>query len=291
MTAWKLLDCTGPRIYERPLGLTELGFYWDGRFNGTADTLQNAMVEIIDPEKQHLFSVENVTRTWLALKQQFPLLGAYLVDRKEGTDVAFTVTEDRLAFSGPEEIYFQTVSSLAEAQTFADNVIHGKRSLSGELLARLVILPRSDQISHVHVLIHVAHCITDGVANTTLLRSFLDVISSEPISTKWDLHERLTLALASEDLVPTPLSNRAKRRWHRAMGQVLSSNRVGKITVHISSDIKFNFLTSFRYRAVTHYQESLRSSSRSVLLIQVSQQSRSHKKSLVKFCRPAAKTE
>jgi hypothetical protein len=232
MVHWKLCSSATQyphRTFERPLGLTELGFYWDSNFEGTADTLQHAIVEIEHPL---LISVENITRTWIMLKHQFPLLGSYLAERREGEEVVFVVEEDRLDTCGPDEIAFQPISSLQEAQKFVDSAVNGQRLLSNVLLARLFILPRTDEKARAHIVIHVAHCVTDGIANATLLRRFLDILSSAPCDQAWKIEERLALAVASEDLVPTSTINAtARKRWHRAIGHTLTSIRVAKITV------------------------------------------------------------
>ncbi|KAF9464774.1 hypothetical protein BDZ94DRAFT_1255858 [Collybia nuda] len=215
------------RTFERPLGLTELGFYWDGNFNGTADIIQHTIVAIEDPR---LVGVHNVTRTWIALKRQFPMLGSYISDNRRGKDgVTFVVEEDRLGVCSPDEIKFQVISSLQEAQGFVNKVVNGKRSLSNALLARLFILTRTDDKSHVHVLIHIAHCITDGMANTSLLKHFLDILSSPSSHQSWIIEERLALAMASEDLVPK-INNKARQRWYRAIGCILASLRTEQIT-------------------------------------------------------------
>ncbi|KAF8077876.1 hypothetical protein FPV67DRAFT_17561 [Lyophyllum atratum] len=245
MTTWNLRRTVPPRIYERPLDVTELGFYWDSKFNGTADTLQHAVVEILDPLNQNIFGIENVTRAWQALKQQFPLLGSCLEEQGDGDQAVFVVAEDRLESCGPGEISFQSVQSLGAAQEFADGVVNGERLLSDNLLARIVILHRTDQISHVHLVIHVAHCITDGMANATLLRSFLDIISSPHIGTRWDIEQRLALALPSTEMVPDVKLNRARYRWHRAIGQTLSAVRLSKITGGHTLPRKFTHLTPY----------------------------------------------
>lgn len=239
------------RIFERPLGLTELGFYWDGKFKGTADTLQHAIVEVENP---HLLGVHNVTRTWIALKRQFPLLGSYLSDRRDRGQVVFVVEESRLDIFGPGEITFQDISSPREAQEFVDNVVNGEGLLSDGLLARLFILARTDEKSHVHVLIHVAHCITDGIANANLLKNFLDILSSPP-SHPCNIEERLALAIASEDLVPK-INNTARERWYHAIGHTLALIRMEKITVHIL-DLNVSSEASeirSQYRVVIHCQ-------------------------------------
>ncbi|KAG5647225.1 hypothetical protein DXG03_000760 [Asterophora parasitica] len=148
-STWTPRRTVYPRIFERPLGITEHGFYWDSRFNGTADVLQHAVVEILGPTNQTIFDVENVTRTWQSLKQQFPLLGSRMEESISGDSVSFVVAEDQLENCGPGEISFHSVHSMSEAHEFADDVVNGERLLSNDLLARIVILSRTDQKSHV----------------------------------------------------------------------------------------------------------------------------------------------
>ncbi|RDB21134.1 hypothetical protein Hypma_011674 [Hypsizygus marmoreus] len=249
---WTLQSNVPTRIYERPLGLTELGFYWDCQFNGTADTLQHAIVEVLDSKHQHLFSIENVTRTWVALKQRFPLLGSRLAERRKGGDMVFVIAEDRLGYCGPGEMSMQDASSLAEAEALADSAVNGERLLSNELLARIVILRRTDQINQVHVLIHVAHCITDGIANASILRCFLDMLSSENGPGKWDLEERLALAASSEDLAPGRQLNQARHRWQYAIGKTIASNRLARLKGGHSLPRRFTQLTPFRPARSAH---------------------------------------
>ncbi|KAG6917961.1 hypothetical protein DXG01_017145 [Tephrocybe rancida] len=219
---WSVRPNILPRTFERLLGRNELGFYWDSQFNGTADTLQTAIIEKLDLLDQDLFGVENISKAWGTLKRQFPLLGSRL-EVQGGERVSFVVAEDRLEHSGPGEISFETVTTLAEAHAYVDEVVNGKRPLSDNLLARIVVLARTDQLNQVHVLIHVAHLITDGVGNTTILRSFLDILSSPPSKKQWDIEQRLSLAIPPDVLAPgnKAAQNRARLRWHRSIGHAL----------------------------------------------------------------------
>jgi hypothetical protein len=232
---WILRDATS-RTYERPLGLTELGFYWDSKFDGTADTLRYAVIDIGAPNfipSTQLFSVENVTRTWIALKRQYPLLGAQLAERRQRKEVSFSVSQERLNNCTPQEISFQSISqlslsSLGELEAIMEGMLNGKRLLSDELLARLFILIHTGQDNRVCVLLHVAHCITDGIANANLMKSFLDTLSSKPSAIQWDLEERLALAVASERLIG---DTNPKQKWHYAIGRTLASIRLERQTV------------------------------------------------------------
>ncbi|KAG6866976.1 hypothetical protein C0991_003892 [Blastosporella zonata] len=241
---WTIRSNVFPKTFERLLGRNELGFYWDSRFNGTADTLQTAIIENLNPTDRDLFNVDNISKAWSALKRQFPLLGSR-VEVQKGEQISFVVAEDRLEHSGPGEITFQSVTSFTEAQTCIDDVINGERLLSDNLLARVVILPRTDQINHVHVLIHVAHLITDGMGNSSLLCSFLDVLSSLPNGRQWDLEQRLSLAVPSDLLASGNMKKGARVKWHRAIGQVISALRFSKINGGHTLPRNFTNLTQY----------------------------------------------
>ncbi|KAG6810191.1 hypothetical protein H0H92_012955 [Tricholoma furcatifolium] len=231
MTFWTLRPNTLSRTFERQLGSNELGFYWDSQFSGTADTFHAAIVENIDSFGQNLFEVENVTATWRTLKQNFPLLGAHL-EVQEGEDqVFFVVSEDQLQHTGPAEVSFHNVASLADAQAYLENMIGGERLLSNNLLARVVILSRSDMKNHFHVIFHVAHLITDGMSNQTILRSFLDILSSQKFDQQSDLEKNLALAIPSDALVLNNGTNRARLRWFMAVARIISAIRSSKIAI------------------------------------------------------------
>jgi hypothetical protein len=234
---WVPRDATS-RTYERLLGLTELGFYWDSRFNGTADTVRYA---IIDAESSisctRLFGVENVTRTWLALKQQYPLLGSQLSERQQREEVVFVVSEERLSRCTPEEISFSSISSqldlssTGDVEAFIDGMLNGKRLLSNELPARLFILTPTNKENRVCVILHAAHCITDGISNANWIKSFLETLSSQPGIARWDMEDRLALGVASEKLIGDIGSSKARQKWHYAMGRILASNWMKKRVV------------------------------------------------------------
>jgi hypothetical protein len=228
------------RTYERLLSPTELGFYWDSRFNGTADTVRYAIIDI-DTQgsvpSTRLFGLENVTRTWVALKQQYPLLGSQLSERQQREEVVFVVSEERLSHCTPEEVSFSTISSeldlssLGGVEAFIDGMLNGERLLSNELPARLFILTPTNKENRVCIILHVAHCITDGISNANWVRSFLETLSSQPGISRWDLEDRLALAVASESLIGDFNSSKARRRWHYAMGRILASNWMKKRVV------------------------------------------------------------
>ncbi|KAJ3915996.1 hypothetical protein F5877DRAFT_47500 [Lentinula edodes] len=234
--------------YERLLGPNELGFYWDSAYRGTADTLQHATVEetIQSQPQTHLNSRENVHAAWVTLKTRYPLLGAIIEERpiKNSEHIYFVVDPARLytaesPHAHPREVVFLSCDSEEEVEFLAEGIINGFRLLSNSLPACLFFIRRTDCPSTFHVMIHAAHLITDGIANSTLLSEFLDLLSRGSgldslvnVPDKGALEGRLKLSISSEALYPdeTPNYSKAKRRWHRILGKVLLELRSAKLS-------------------------------------------------------------
>ena len=79
-------------------------------------------------------------------------------------------------------------------------ILNRKRTLSDDLLGQIFILKRTDVPNEYHVLLHVTHLITDGMGNTTLLRTLLDTLSSSVGSPIPDLEERLAMVWGIDNL-------------------------------------------------------------------------------------------
>ncbi|KJA27097.1 hypothetical protein HYPSUDRAFT_35660 [Hypholoma sublateritium FD-334 SS-4] len=215
----------GKEIYERPLGLLELGFYWDGVFERTADTLQHAEIAVdstrLDPK--HACSYASISRTWMRLKQQFPLLGARIEERDENA-VFFVVAVESLHQCRPEEITFRNVSSADEALDIMKSLAVNERLLSNDFLARLLVVRRTD-VEHVfHIIINVSHAITDGMANITILKTFVDEVARDDASFKhWDLSQQLALSDSTDRLYPLAKFSIAKQRWRLAVAKIITA--------------------------------------------------------------------
>lgn len=229
-------------IYERPLGLLELGFYYDSVFEGTADTLQHTEIGIDPIKTKDIFSYTNISRTWINLKQQFPLLGARIEERDEDS-IFFVVEAENLRQSRSEEITFQDITSAQEADDTMKRIIVKERLLSNDLLARIFILRRTDVVDVFHVFLHVAHSITDGMSNITILKTFLnEVCRQDSPAQTWNLTRQLALSEACENLYPQLRMNIAKRRWRLAVAKILATKRMGRFTTvnYLFPIISFN---------------------------------------------------
>lgn len=225
-----------PRAHERPLGLTERLFYWDSLFAGTADTLQVAHVEVRGEGREVIFSISNVENAWTSMKRQFPLLGSRMERRADG-HIFFVIEEDQLGICGPHEVEYLPASSAEQVDEFVQRVMNGQRMLSSTQLARIFVIPDVENVNRFCVLVHVSHAITDGVSNTTILRTLFDTLTSPDAASEWILKERLELAVSSDSLLPgsVTLAGPAKQRWRRAINHVVFNLRASRGMVKINS--------------------------------------------------------
>lgn len=190
-----------------------------GEFSGTADTIQQAELQATSAE---VFSATNVRRAWISLKQTFPLLGCRAERGIGSKDVSFVVEEVRLSEVASKEIHHRAVTSAHEVGGIIEELIQGPRQLASDLPARLYIFTRKDSPDHFHIVLHVAHLITDGLANATVLRVFLDYLTSPPSNQAPDLESRLAMAVATESLHPSLALSAPRQRWRRAIAWVLT---------------------------------------------------------------------
>jgi hypothetical protein len=219
------------RVFTRPLDKNEVGFFYDGTFNGVADMAEHYMVQTT---RDSLFEFQNVARTWITLKRIFPLLGTTTKETDyETTSASFTVAEADLGVIRPGEIQLHTANSEAEVHEFVDRLISGPRQLSLNLLSQIYIFSRGDNLGLYHLVIHIAHLITDGVSALALVRMFFDILSLPSTAYIPDLEARLALCVGSENLNPNRNLPLARRRWRRAIGWVIHHIRDPEIQVKL----------------------------------------------------------
>jgi len=210
-------------IFERPLGFTEAGFYWDSVFNRTADIIRHAHVQLQSPS---LVSPSNVTRAWTTLKQRYPLLAATTDDRSSD-GIFFVVNTSRITSITQTELQFASIRSLKEVDARIDGLLNGHESpLSNNLLACLIVLHDEVNSNEAHVLIHSAHSISDEVAHHTLLGEFLHSLCDPTSSdTPVVLSERLALATAIEMLNPRTGLSVSRQRWRNTTARLIMMSR------------------------------------------------------------------
>jgi len=228
--AWTVTNNTPSlRVFTRPLSPYELGFFYDGKFNGVADLVENYLAATRD---ESLFRPENVSRTWVAVKQIFPLLGATTKELKSQMPGAlFVVSELDLGIARPNDVTLGLAQSKEEVHSIVDRLITGPRQLSDHLLARLYIYSRTDKPGHFHVLFLRSHVIIDGTSALTMIRTFFDILSLPPCTGVPDLPTRLALCVGIHNLDPDKHLPEGQRRWRRAAGQIIRQNRFQKLKV------------------------------------------------------------
>ncbi|RXW18668.1 hypothetical protein EST38_g7185 [Candolleomyces aberdarensis] len=210
----------GP-AFERPLGITEEGFYWDSVFNRTADILRHAEVLV---QGDSVLSATSMVKTWAALKQRYPLLQATIEERSPD-DVVFVVDPSRSFPDNQPDLFFEEAHTPEEVDRRVYSLLNGQSPLSNTLLACVVVVKRTDNPGHAHILIHSAHSISDGIANNTLLRELLQLLADPSAIAPVPWTERLALAVATETLPPYQDNSLPKTRWRRAIGRTIMENR------------------------------------------------------------------
>jgi hypothetical protein len=206
-------------------------------FHGTADTISHFAVQPIGITGDALddsYSRDRFAAVWVSLKQQFPLLGAQLREYDDGDAVDFVVDESRLGTLHDDFSFADAVSADAvDAQIEA--FLNGPRRLSNNMLAHLAVLRERDAggaggAPVFHIVFLVAHLITDGMANNTLGRVFLERLAGPARGMPPpDLSARLAMVVAPEPLMPPRALRPARQRWRRAIARVLWANTQGKI--------------------------------------------------------------
>ena len=269
MPGWTLVDThlAQGRTFRRPLGRTELFFFWNSLINGSGDALQYCELRLPNGSQDvHLFSNANIVKAWLSAKQCFPLAGAIVrgADRAplrfktatdsnadNGTGFALephiVVRERDLAALRPREVVFGSVASADEAQQRMNVILNGLRPLSEELLMQLCVFRKTDaQRTDVasggdppvlYLMLLGAHFVIDRVGITTFVRCLLDTLArgggSEPAQIP--LEDRLAMLLPLMDREPMYLRSlsQAERRWRRAAGMVIFQSRTAKRQVSL----------------------------------------------------------
>ncbi|KAK0483807.1 hypothetical protein IW261DRAFT_1591871 [Armillaria novae-zelandiae] len=237
---WKMRSSSPYPIYERSLGLNELHFYLRGRIlQGATDSAHSVSFEVPNDDVS-LITEETLGKAWVFAKQMHPLLGAQ-VETVGGRDedVHFVVDERRLKSYIPGEVIFMTVPSFSDVDATVGNILNQERILDDYHLVRLFVFKQSDQKNCFHIVVHAAHCISDGVSHYTVARTLLAFLSSSSRPVPPHLSERLALSVAIDDLYPVRNLNVATQRWHRAMAHVIASIQSAKLNEKLSALWKY----------------------------------------------------
>jgi hypothetical protein len=237
---WTSLDSTpGRRIFFRPLGIAETTFYWSGVLNNTADIVMHMHLRTTRASDQDILSQSNIMRAWASVKRRFPLIAAEVDEHEFG--LRFIIREETVMNIRPDDVTFTEVNSFHHAECFVYDIMDGPRRLSSQLLTRAYVLRRTDRSDHFHVVVVLAHCITDAAGTSTVLRTFLDTLSSQieppyiPLGERVHMYRALENNLGSRDL---PL---VKQRWRRALGYAIDLVWMSRFKV-----FSVSFVVSFK---------------------------------------------
>ena len=230
--AWRQ---TGDGVFRRPLGNTELGFYWDSVFNGVALVMNDVEFDT----SQEVADRHNVERAWLKMKWRFPMLGAYVEElaAEDGTGeerVEFVLDERRLATIRPGELFFVDAETSDDVTSAIDSLQNGTPKLSNDLICQLWFVRRKDVPGRYRIFTNIAHYITDGMAGATITREFCHELASlspssfthSPLSDK-----RLDSLLPLEVLSPSMKYSLPRRRWRLAIAKIIYNARQAKLAV------------------------------------------------------------
>ena len=232
---------SGRRVWSRPLGMAESAFYYDHMLNGTATTSMNVHLRTTDPSSG-MFSQENVRRAWRSVRQRLPLLCTRIEERRSAapsTDLEarehnphFVLHEADIQEKADETLLFGTVDSFEEVDVFIQAIQDGPRYISRDAISKMHILQRTDrpQGTEAHVVFVLAHCITDSLGTSTVLRTFFDTLASKREHPYLPLEARLALYRPLEEKVPYGNLSLARRRWRNAIGWAIHSVRKRNIT-------------------------------------------------------------
>lgn len=234
-SSWKCIWTQSPnRVFSRPVGALECAFYWDSQFNGTADTLRMVTVEICDAAVQ--INSDTVGKAWTQLKQKFPLLAASVYEEPEdqGGWVRLEVQENIMVQNHEKEIIVLPPASSKDADRISDDFLHhktpGEKQLSNDYLSRLYVMQDSGNSQIYHIVFLVSHVIADGIGYASILRNFLNFLTTFDKSglsySANSFEDRLCACIqASEDLVPYVDIPIAHQRWRRAIAFTIVNMR------------------------------------------------------------------
>jgi hypothetical protein len=234
LASWRQVESAEGTVFRRPLGLTELGFYWDTANNGVATTINHLELEV-EAGYEHVLSKDNLEVSWLRLKQRFPLLGASVEELPRSEHADFVLAESTLRCIRPGEInYLDDLDSAGDAAAFADKLHNGPPVLDNISLTRVWYGPEKGAPQKYHIYIPAVHHITDGIGNATITRELCRELASLSKNTTVagrPLSDRLELILPLEALGPGSKLSTPRRRWRLAIASVIRNARMAKVAV------------------------------------------------------------
>ena len=246
MAPWVLESDTESlgRTFARPLGVNELGFYYDACFEMTAVMVAAAVLETKDDETDALLAYENICKAWINVKRIYPVLGAK-VRCEVGTDnVCLSVSEKLINEVNPSEIVYTSSHSAVESSRMLHDFTYRSQSSFHDTPARVLIIRHLWEPRRWHVATAVSHFISDALSSTHNMRVFIDLLAFPGMPDVADLETRLAMAVPTEDLSPTRRLRTSAQRWRFAIAGVIHTLRNSKIQVRMAVMIVIMLRTS-----------------------------------------------
>ena len=156
---WPVRTEPGKAIYRRRLGNMELEFYWDSVFNGTAITINHVEVTAEEELEATLFSDSNVKRSWVRMKQRFPMIGASVEELPELDAVEFMIDEASLHSFRQGEVHQTEVENVEGIERLIRTLRNGPNPLSNEIIFQTWIVKQKEIPHRYHIIFCAMHFI------------------------------------------------------------------------------------------------------------------------------------
>ena len=247
MSSWakSTNHASGVDVYSRPLGNTELGFYWDHIFNGTATTIQYVKIHALD---RSIVDVQNIADAWLRLKARYPLIGCRTVERETPEGVYLILDEDELRSIREGELVVRDVMDEREVDELKEQLLNGPPMDISRFTSQIWTLRGSKDSGILYIFLVAAHLITDGMGNASFIREFCQELCTAGKRTPpSSLSHRLENILSLEALYPELARTVAHKRWRWAISKVLMQIQQGKLKV------SYDFSTTYSIPLLQQY--------------------------------------
>ncbi|EJD40848.1 hypothetical protein AURDEDRAFT_69593 [Auricularia subglabra TFB-10046 SS5] len=203
-----------PRVWERPLGDSELSYFLPSRHEGINDMF----VHIGFHAPPALFTLERVSAVWAILRTRHPLLGAR-IDPRSYDDVRFMYSPPKSPDAAIQSAQDNMEFRIQSKDDLVNTYLNGPRTLSNDRLSYVVVATPQDTPGfpfavdgpgqEFHFLLAAPHCLGDGMALYRMSDEFFEMLASEKTDEdlKDVLHSEWERATATSP-IPEPLEAR-----------------------------------------------------------------------------------
>lgn len=234
---WEEVQIDGKQAYRRPLGLVESSFNTDGSdYEGRADVNALLTLEIRSALNPDEFR-RRILLAWASLRLQHVLMLARVLYNQHSAQRHFAVelledSQEALQRASKSVVFINDYYQNVDENDLYRHCLNTARVLSpDESLSRLFVLPLEllpNGNSRLHLLIVVAHEITDGLSIFYWMSHLIQILNTPLPELEKNLSFNLTrenvssrLPPAQEDLYPPVSGSLARQRWFWAIMRIL----------------------------------------------------------------------